>query len=200
MMCRYIFLSCTILCVLTLVSFIPQHAIESNLKQQFKNTRISLEGKYGRGGNLSHVEARRLYRKVLSEVGDMVHSMDKSDDDVKAEVCSFLRSAARRYARSRDSSSLIANLFLQARDAYVHGLRYLPLAVIHDVQDTLNSGVVSLSRVALTVRGILSCLVPSLGEGECPSFDFLTVVRKKTTEQILSSCTKSNEKYDTVYQ
>ncbi|EPY32288.1 hypothetical protein STCU_02886 [Strigomonas culicis] len=109
-----------------------------------------------------------------------------------------MRFNTRKYARTRDGTHQlpVTNLFLQTRDSYVHGLRYLPLAIRNDMKQILKTGRLSAHQTAITLTETYNCLFSSSARGSCPSYEFLHEVRNLSDEAILGSCTRTNEKYD----
>lgn len=152
---------------------------------------------HGGSRNLNHSETRRLYKKILAALQDEM-SLDDGDERERALVCSTKRTVAKGYARSRDGSYALplTDIVLQLRDSYVHGLRYLPVALRRDLTALLKTRNASFENVRMTVKQTRECLLPSRRGGGCPSYDFLTRVRGKTDEDILRSCTRSNVGYD----
>lgn len=157
----------------------------------------ALKTRFGSTRSLDHAGTRSVYIKVLSEAENRIfNSLEKPDQ--RAFTCSLMRSEARRYARSRDGSygGHLTDAVLQLRDSYVHGLRYLPLAVKKDIQDSFTLQRPTLYHVALVVKETFSCLAPALSSGRCPSYAFLREVRGKTDDEILGSCIKANSAYN----
>ncbi|KPA84917.1 hypothetical protein ABB37_01369 [Leptomonas pyrrhocoris] len=184
--------------VIVAVNLVP----EDNTVEPLRGLLLSfdqdlLKSRFGDARSLDHKATRSVYHQVLSEAEKMIlNSRDAPEQ--KALTCSLMRSEARRYARSRDGSyrGHLTDAVLQLRDSYVHGLRYLPIAMDKDIRDSLSLQRPTLYHVGLVVKQIFSCLAPALSSGNCPSYTFLREVRGKSDDEILGSCTTTNTAYD----
>lgn len=173
------------------VGYLPQlteHLDEPVLKSRFGDSR-----------SLNYSETRKLYHLILAEVGENI-SVSSAREGEKASSCSVMRAKARKYTRSRNDSplGLALDLLLQLRDGYVHGLRYLPLALRKDIRVSIESRALSLRYCGAVLKQAYNCVAPYLSSGQCPSYNFLREIRGKSDAAILESCTRSNEAYNIV--
>ncbi|CCW67763.1 unnamed protein product [Phytomonas sp. Hart1] len=160
----------------------------------------ALKERYGDARNLTHLEVRRLYNSILCEIKEHFNNFTgyHTEPNKAAEVCSALRSNAKMYARSRDKI-LIANILLQVRDSFVHGISYLPSSFWKDFQVFFTTGNYSFRKTILTFAETTSCLLPYFTNQTCPSYRFMKEVLNKGDNKILSSCTKTNDFFNTYY-
>ena len=116
---------------------------------RFALTIDELENKYGTGANLDNDETRDLYHTILEDTKkgqDKWVSIPHRDlspagldrDEHEAIMCSIARGRIRQYARSRMQDQTGA-LMLNVRDAWTHGLSYLPRAVYNDMKNAVSS-------------------------------------------------------------
>lgn len=191
----FLFLVCAV--IIAIVVIPDESTIEPLRELLLGFDQESLKLRFGDARSLDHKATRSIYHQVLSDAEQAIlGSRDGSEQ--KALTCSLMRSEARRYARSRDGSykGHLTDAALQLRDSYVHGLRYLPIAVQKDIHDTFTLQKPTLYHVALVLKETFSCLAPALSSGKCPSYTFLREIRDKTDDEILGSCTKTNQAYD----
>lgn len=116
---------------------------------RFALTIDELEKKYGTGANLDNDETRDLYHHILE---DTKKGQDKwvsiphreaspaglDRDEHEAIMCSIARGRIRQYARSRMQDQRGA-FMLNVRDAWTHGISYLPKAVYNDMKNAVSS-------------------------------------------------------------
>ncbi|AIO01200.1 hypothetical protein LPMP_323150 [Leishmania panamensis] len=157
----------------------------------------ALKSHYGDARLFNHTETRQIYNLVLSEAQNAILNSHE-DADRKAYTCSKIRSQVRQYARSRDGTykGPWTEIVLQLRDGYVHGIKYLPIALRKDVSDSLALQKPTLLNTATVLRQAYYCLAPTLSGGECPSYTFLRVIRGKGDTAILESCLRSNKGFN----
>ena len=162
-----------------------------------------LRQQYGSASNLTASQTRALYKRVLAnELGSWNHSLvGEEETAAKAEACSVGRALIRLYARERDGDafSLARNALLAVRDWSVHGVPYVILALRADLFRPRNDSL----RTFVALSNLLSCqqvvgesLLGSLfsGDAVCPTYSALRLAR--TDEQVLASCTKTNELFN----
>lgn len=145
-------------------------------------------------------DTRRGYHQLLDGIKDEIMAMQKDNhtDQDCALTCNRMRSDARRVARSANSSLVHKGIgvLLRFRDGYQYGIRYIFYAVNKDIYD-LAHGKVPVTAL-LVCKQFMVCVFP--GDGQyCPSYDFLTGVLSKKDSDILSGCTKSNERVDSLF-
>ncbi|CAC9527281.1 conserved hypothetical protein [Leishmania infantum JPCM5] len=171
----------------------PVHDLLLNYQKE------ALKSRYGDARSLNRSETRRIYNSVLSEVQKAIFNLHE-DADRKAYTCSRIRSQARQYARSRDGTykGPLLEIALQLRDGYVHGVKYLHVALQKDLSYSLALQRPTLLHTAMVVRQTYYCLAPTLSGGECPSYAFLRVIRDKSDTEILESCVRSNKGFNGV--
>lgn len=116
---------------------------------RFALTIEELEKKYGVGANLGNDETRDLYHTILenTKIGQdkwvsiphrEVSPAGLDRDEHEAIMCSIARGRIRQYARSRMEDQRAA-FMLNVRDAWTHGLSYLPRAVYNDMKNALSN-------------------------------------------------------------
>lgn len=116
---------------------------------RFVLSKPEMEAKYGSGANLTPDETRDLYHKVLEDTEAAqnkwvsIPHRDASPSGVDAEeheaiMCSIARGRVRQYARSRMADQRSAHL-LNVRDAWTHGLKYLPQAMWADAKSAVTN-------------------------------------------------------------
>ncbi|RNF00012.1 uncharacterized protein Tco025E_08900 [Trypanosoma conorhini] len=159
-----------------------------------------LKAKFGDARNLDHTETRKLYNSLLTEIREHFNRQKNALQAAEQAIsCNALRWRARLYARSRDGTytiPILTDWFLQLRDSYVHGLRYLPKSFLQDLTTAL-AGDFSFRRSGLVIRQIRECIFPSVDSMGCPSYQFLRQIKGKSDEDVLASCTESNLWYGT---
>ncbi|RNF10979.1 hypothetical protein TraAM80_01245 [Trypanosoma rangeli] len=195
---RLLHLLCAVIAVLALLlAVIPEEDNFSGAVPGEYSFR-ELKQKFGESRNLDHAETRKLYNSLLTEFKEYFkHHRNTQEVARQAIFCNALRWRARLYARSRDGTypiPVLTDWFLQLRDSYVHGLRYLPKNFFQDVGNAL-TGDFSFRRSILVIRQIRECLFPSVDSTGCPSYQFLRHVRGKNDDDVLASCTEGNPWY-----
>jgi hypothetical protein len=116
---------------------------------RFVLTSEELERKYGAGANLDNDATRDLYHKILEDTEAAQQKWVKiphreltpaglDQDEHEAMMCSIARGRIRQYARSRMMDQKGA-FMLNVRDAWTHGLQYLPRAVYNDMKAALSN-------------------------------------------------------------
>lgn len=170
----------------------PRIQIASNITLSFSNSTPK-----------SFYDIRSEYVSALEEIKKIIESMKKNGESEKnrAIACNAMRSEARRNLRVQNPSyrHTLLRIFLQARDSYVHALKYFPQSIVGDVQKVLQNHTIHPSKTYATIKQFRDCLASS-EHRLCPSYNFLLLVRGKTEEELLASCTKSNEFFDRMFQ
>lgn len=146
-------------------------------------------------------DVRGYYHSLLADINTSVLEMAKTGDNVSemAYFCSSMRSNARKIARSYNPSLRhhIISLFLQVRDSYIYGLRYLPISFLNDIIFFFRNKSYYFPKTTLTLEQTRNCLFPSQSRS-CPSYSFLVNVRGKSDAEILHSCTKTSRTFDKI--
>jgi hypothetical protein len=136
------------------------------------------ERRHGNQRNLSRSDVRNLYLRILDH-GKLWAITAVSSGVPRRSVaiaCGIMRWRARLYCRQRDAEGgVIGQALLILRDAYVHGVPNL-----------------------LTGGGTINAWACFAQHEDypCPSYDILS--SRKTDEQIVESCWKSNPAYNGV--
>lgn len=144
-------------------------------------------------------DVRLYYHSLVKAIEDSLSEMEEKGHNASemAFFCSNMRAHARRIARSHNPSlrHQVVSLFLQIRDSYTYGLRYLPHSLLTDSKNLVRKKSFFFSKTFLTLQQFRNCLVP-LQNRTCPSYHFLAIVGDKSDIEILKSCTKTNRVFD----
>ena len=171
-----------------------------------------LQARYGNVANLTSSETRTLYRSLLvtlqREVEEKRGHMKIS---TLAVACSISRWSIRIYSRERARSGTLSNVLLAVRDVFVHGLRYVPVALWSDIKASLSGAQISSEGVQddpllqgeegiqgktmISLRSAWNCWRQEPSH-VCPSVPLQRLLQEKSWMSMLSSCTKANVYYN----
>nr|CCC96101.1 unnamed protein product [Trypanosoma congolense IL3000] len=187
------------LVILGLTKTLTPHSSHLILPRNYSQEGLS--ERYGNGRNLDHKGVRKLYITIINNIRNDISSMTAypglSD---RAAFCSALRWQARLYARSRDGSYYLPWLtdwVLRLRDTYVYSFKHIAPSFVSDIYDAGRSRL-PFQRTTLVIEQMWTCLFTPVNSTGCPSYSFLRQVRGRSDTDILSSCTKTDPKFDRI--
>eukprot|EP00796_Vickermania_ingenoplastis_P002113 gene2113-1289_t len=187
---KFIFFILLFLCLLLAIPDEPENVVlpRRNLEAAVKNPSLS--------------DTRELYHALLKDIEKEIARMGEQgyNDHDKAVTCNALRSQSRKIGRDHVQSwwSPILSFFLQIRDSYEYGLKYLFSSITSDIQQIYSDHHLVFPKTFLTIKQFRDCLF-FYENRTCPSYNFLVEIRGKSDSDLLKSCTRSNAAVDSFF-